>query len=152
LKAKAASLGLRSDDVAFYGYIPSHAKALEIVEAAEVGVIPHFANEWANTTIPNKLFDYMAAGLPVLSSDSLPCARILRETGAGRLFRDRNPASLADAVVELQDPGERHRVARLGHEAVLGRYHWERDQQALMDVIERVLALKKTGALTTKEV
>ena len=49
----------------------------------DVGLVPHHADEAWNTTIPNKLFDYMAAGLPVISSDARPCARILRSTGAG---------------------------------------------------------------------
>ena len=83
--ARARGAGLLDSTVTFLGLLP-HADALAAISAADVGVIPHHATELWNSTIPNKLFDYMAAGLPVVSSDTLPCARIIRETGCGEIF------------------------------------------------------------------
>ncbi|HEV2643964.1 MAG TPA: glycosyltransferase, partial [Candidatus Elarobacter sp.] len=82
LERQARTLGLGPDMLRFAGRLP-YADALELVRKADIGVIPHHATECWNTTIPNKLFDYMSLGLPVVSSDALPCARVLAETGAG---------------------------------------------------------------------
>ena len=134
-REQAARLSLTEDDVTFYGYVP-YSKALEIVEHAHIGLIPHHATESWNTTIPNKLFDYMAAGLPVLSSDAVPCTRVLSETKAGTIFRSRDPGDLASAIIRLLDPATRAAAATAGQQAIRGRYNWEYDTHTLLTVVE----------------
>jgi glycosyltransferase involved in cell wall biosynthesis len=134
LEARAADL-IGSGVIQFPGYIPSHAEALRIVSSADIGVIPHHASEWANTTIPNKLFDYMAAGLPVITSDNIPCARIVGNTGCGRVFRAKDPADLAEAVTRM-GPEERRLMGEAGRRAIQERYNWETDTATLLAAIE----------------
>jgi glycosyltransferase involved in cell wall biosynthesis len=141
LRARAASLGLTSDDVKFLGYIASHAEALQIVAASDVGLIPHRKNDSWDTTIPNKLFDYMAAGLPVVSSDAAPCARIVRETGSGRIFSSGNPIELAAAIEEVAPADTAAALGSAGRKAVRARYNWEHDAGILLDA---VAGIKKT--------
>ncbi len=138
--AQAAALGLGPDVVEFRGYIASHAEALRTVAAADIGVLPHRKSEAWDTTIPNKLFDYMAAGLPVITSDAAPFARIVRETGAGVVFVSRSAASLADAIAGLADPSRRAALAAAGRAAVAARYHWEHDEATLLRVLDEVAA------------
>lgn len=140
IMARALALGLGPDAVEFLGYIPSHSDALAIVAAADIGLLPHQKCESWNTTIPNKLFDYMAAGIPVVSSDAAPCERILRETGAGEVFSSGDARALADAVARLMDPERRARYGSAGRTAVISRFNWERDATILLGVVDRVLA------------
>ena len=112
--------------VVFHGFLP-YEQALEIVGRADVGLIPHFANESWNTTIPNKLFDYMAAGLPVLASDALPTRRVVQETGCGLWFRSGDADHLAGRITELFETDDLERYGRAGREAIRDRYHWEHD-------------------------
>ena len=139
LQERAQILGLGESQVRFHGYIPSHADALEIVGGADVGVIPHLANDWANTTIPNKLFDYMAAGIPVLTSDSKPCSRIVRQTGCGVVFRAADVDSLVEAVRRLASPKDRKRLGAAGISAVLEALNWEADTSRLRNALEATL-------------
>lgn len=134
-RAHATSLGLGSDVVEFMGYIQSHADALQVVAASDIGLIPHRKCELWNTTIPNKLFDYMAAGVPVLSSDAIPCARIVRETGAGTVFVSSIPSEIAQGVRHLGESRAAAAAGAAGQAAIRGRYNWEHDT----DVFERVL-------------
>ena len=134
-RAHAAALGLREDAVTFTGFLP-HAEAMRAVAQADAGVVPHHADEAWNTTIPNKLFDYMAAGLPVVSSDAVPAARIVVETGAGLVFRSGDAASLAQAVRRMMNPAARLRMRRAGREAVRARYNWEADSAVLLHAVE----------------
>lgn len=134
-RAHAAALGLADDAVEFTGHVP-HAQAMRAVAQADVGVVPHHADEAWNTTIPNKLFDYMAAGLPVVSSDAAPAARIVTETGAGVVFRSGDADSLAKAVRRMTNPAARLRMGRAGRDAVRARYNWEADSAALLHAVE----------------
>ena len=101
----------------------------------DAGLIPHFANESWESTIPNKLFDYMSLGLPVIASDVGPVKRVLSETGAGVTFRDRDSTDLVRVLEEFQANSNRQAMGIRGVEAIQNRYHFELD----VDVLDRVL-------------
>ena len=102
LRRRAAELGLTAPRVIFHGRLP-HTDAIAVLRRGHVGVVPHHARESWNTTIPNKLFDYMAAGLAVVSSDAVPAARVIKETGAGLVFRSGDSRDLAEKLTQLLD-------------------------------------------------
>jgi glycosyltransferase involved in cell wall biosynthesis len=135
-REQAKRLGLLDREVEFTGFIPSHLDALALVAKANVGAIPHLPNEWANTTIPNKLFDYMAAGLPVLTSDAAPCARIVNQTGTGEVFHAPDVDDLVRAILRLLDPEARAAMRLAGIQAIRERFNWESDTAVLMRAIE----------------
>jgi glycosyltransferase involved in cell wall biosynthesis len=137
-RARAAELGLSEPTVRFRGRLENRA-ALEAVATADVGLVPHHADESWNTTIPNKLFDYMAAGLPVISSDAVPAARVVRSTGAGLVYRSEDAGDLADRISSLRDVSLRGRMATAGREAIRSQYNWESDTAALLQVVNRVM-------------
>ena len=138
-RVRASELGLTPDEVVFTGYLPDHDAALDAVARADIGVIATHKTAESESTIPNKLFDYMAAGLAVLTSDVGPCARIVRETGAGEVFRAGDAADLAAAVRRLvDDPARRVAAGEAGRRAVVTRYNWENDAAVLRRVVDRV--------------
>jgi glycosyltransferase involved in cell wall biosynthesis len=75
---------------------------------------------------PNKLFEYMAAGLPVVASDFPLWREIVTEAGCGLLADPRNPRAMAEAMNHiLAHPDEAADMGRRGRAAVEGRYNWE---------------------------
>ena len=138
LRERARAAGLEAPVIHFTGRLPN-AEALRKVAEADVGVVPHHADEAWNTTIPNKLFDYMAAGLAVVSSDALPPKRILEETGAGVTYRSQDSESLAAALRALDDPDARVRMGKAGRDAVASGYNWERDTERLDAAVRAVV-------------
>jgi glycosyltransferase involved in cell wall biosynthesis len=135
---RARNAGLLDTSVSFLGLLP-HSEALAAIAAADLGVIPHHATELWNSTIPNKLFDYMAAGLPVISSDTAPCARIINETKCGELFRSGDARSMADAIQRASAPDALPRLAAAGRRAVIERYNWEHDTASLLGSIGKIV-------------
>jgi glycosyltransferase involved in cell wall biosynthesis len=131
-----ARLGLSGDRVVFHGRL-SHTEAIAVVGRAHVGIVPHHARESWNTTIPNKLFDYMAAGLAVVSSDAVPAARVVNQTGAGLVFRSGDQHQLAEKLRVLLDLPRWEQYRRAGQEAIRSRYNWETDRQVLLEVVSR---------------
>lgn len=133
----ASSLGI-AHNVELPGWLAfEHVPAL--IAQSTVCLIPHLKSEHTETTVPNKIFDYMALGKPVIVSDCAPLARIVREADCGRVFRSGDVGDLGDQVLELLGDSRREVLGANGKREVAERYHWSRDA-------ERFLARVKLGA------
>lgn len=92
-------------------------------------------------TTPQKLFESLAAGVPVVASDLPGMAPIVREHDVGLLCDPTSPASIADAIrTLLEDPAQvraerRARVLSVAHE----RYSWETQVETLLAVYRSLL-------------
>lgn len=103
---------------------------------ATIGIAPIIPDTPNNAaSMPNKLFQYLAAGLPVVVSDLPQLRQVAEESGAGMAVDTRDPKLIAGAVRELlADPirlAERGRLARAAAEE---RYNWGVAEQALLSV------------------
>ena len=85
-------------------------------------------------TTPNKLFEAMAAGVPVVASDLPGMAGIVRETGAGELVDPTDPAAIARAITRILDApaAEREAYGRRALAAAHETYNWERQMDLLL--------------------
>jgi glycosyltransferase involved in cell wall biosynthesis len=143
-EAQAHSLGLDESAVRFLGRVP-YPDAVRLLQGADVGVVPHVASDHWNTTIPNKLFDYMAGGLAVLTSHAKPAARVVREARVGLVFKDTDAEHCAAAIQQLSDAQFRAQCGANGRAAVARQYNWEHDARMLLDALRGVVA-KRTAA------
>jgi len=90
-------------------------------------------------SLPNKLFEYMAAGVPVVISDFSEIGKVVRETGCGILVDPTDPEAVARAIVRLlSHPEEARRMGKRGRKAVEERYCWERMEEKLARVYNSV--------------
>jgi glycosyltransferase involved in cell wall biosynthesis len=138
-RERANAHGLSGDDVEFAGYVP-YAQAMKLVSSADVGLLPLHRNEHMDTTEPNKLFDYMSVGLPVLTSDTIPSARIVRAEKAGVVFTSKDANSLAAAIGSLSDASARAEMGANGRAAVERFYNWGHDSGELLQLVEQLVA------------
>lgn len=123
--------------VEFTGWV-AHKEMVRHVHEADVGVIPHPKNDHTDTTIPNKLFDYMACGKPVVVSNAAPMERIVTQEQCGLVFTADSADSLAEVLTRLSgDAPAWERMGRNGAAAVRQRFHWERDAQTLKEAVAR---------------
>jgi glycosyltransferase involved in cell wall biosynthesis len=85
-------------------------------------------------TTPNKLFEAMAAGVPVVASDLPGMAGIVRETGCGVLCDPTSPAAIAAAIRSILDAPELERAAyrERAIAAAHGTYSWEAQVEILL--------------------
>jgi glycosyltransferase involved in cell wall biosynthesis len=126
-----------ADRVKIMGRLP-FSQVQAVMGRSHVGLIPHYATDAWNSTIPNKLFDYMLLGMPVVVSDAKPTARIVRAEGCGEVFNDRDVVDLARCILALKKPEVRRRKGIIGRAAVHKRYNWKYDSLALVKTIEAV--------------
>jgi glycosyltransferase involved in cell wall biosynthesis len=89
---------------------------------------------------PIKMFEYMAAGLPVVASDFPPFREILGDGACGLLVEPRNPAVLAAAIRWIFDhPAEARAMGERGRRRVETLYTWEAEEARLADFYRRLL-------------
>ena len=113
-----------------------HIELAFIVSKAEVCIIPQPNNEFINTTIPHKLFEYMAIGKPVLVSDALPLKRIVNETGAGLVFKSDDEIDFALRMEQLLT--EKKDWGTKGLEAVRNIYNWKNEEKTLINMYNKL--------------
>ena len=121
---RAGELGI-ADRVDFRGFVP-HAEVRRTIAGAGVAVLPLPDNLMARYfTSPLKLFDYMAAGAPIVASD-LPTVREILEDGDNALLvSPEDPSALAAAIRRLHvNPGLADRLRRTAFEQVAS-YTWD---------------------------
>jgi len=108
---------------------------------AAVGVVCNQNRFDYEKALPNKLFEYMAAGLPVVCSDFQHWRRLVDESGAGLVCRSEDPESIADAIGRiLQEPDLGNRMGKRGRAMVSDNLCWEKEVEKLYAIYEEILA------------
>ena len=85
------------------------------------------------TAYPVKMFEYMAAGLPVIASDFPLWREIVGGADCGLLVDPLDPSAAAGAMRRLaDDPDRAAAMGRRGRRAVEESYNWERELKRLL--------------------
>jgi len=89
---------------------------------------------------PNKLFEYMIAGIPIIASDFPYWRRFVEDHHSGLMVDPENPEAIAGAITWiLNHPAEAEEMGRRGREAVLEHYTWESQERWLVEFYESIL-------------
>lgn len=135
LRSMAAELGV-SDNVLMPGWVDQR-EVPSIVAASDIGLIPHRLSEHTDTTIPNKIYDYMAKGLPVVVTPCRSLLEIVESNRCGVAFPDGDHVGLASAVQSLADAEVRERLGSSGRQAISERFNWDQDTAVLLNALEQ---------------
>lgn len=88
-------------------------------------------------SLPNKLFDYMHAGLPVLVSDLPELRRVVEGYDIGRIVNQVEPRSIADALLQMfnDDALSRWRTNAL---LASNELNWQKEEECVKKVYEQL--------------
>ena len=125
----------------------SQDEMFDLIGAADVGVIPTEPNTVGNTLgIPNKLFESLMAGLPVVAADVPEVAQIVRSSGAGVLYpaaMPQDPRDLAEGIHTLLSDGSLWATcSEAGRAVARAELNWERESRRLIDLYARIATLR----------
>lgn len=89
---------------------------------------------------PNKMFEYMSAGIPVIASDFPLWREIIVGNDCGLCVDPMDPIAIADAIDFLvQNPDRARQMGQNGQRAVLERYNWTVEEARLLAFYDRIV-------------
>jgi glycosyltransferase involved in cell wall biosynthesis len=120
LMALAESMKL--GNLHFLPSVPKNQIAATLIQA-DAGLAILLAVDAYKTTYPNKVFDYMAAGLPVVLAIDGVIRRVVEDADAGLFAQPGDPEAIAEAVMRLAaDPVFADKLGQAGKRCVEGDF------------------------------
>jgi glycosyltransferase involved in cell wall biosynthesis len=121
--------------IVFTGALPHDAMPAALA-VADVGVAPFDLHAHAPLSLgfywsPLKMFEYMAAGLPVVAPAADRIPSLVAHGREGILYDAASDGGLADALVELTDGARRERLGAAARERAVRDYSWAAHCRAL---------------------
>jgi len=140
--AEIARLGL-GDRVFIRSYVAPH-RIMSLLNEATIAISPNLRVPAQEKAIPTKLFEYMAASLPIVTSSLPNQIEIVGGAQAGILANPDEPATFVDALAQLlSDRAYAQQLGRNGQRAFIERYCWESQMPHLMDFYGFLLPRQK---------
>jgi glycosyltransferase involved in cell wall biosynthesis len=88
---------------------------------------------------PNKIYEYLAAGIPFICSDLPEMRRIATDTSAGVTVPLNDPSMLYEAARDIFQNSRHQRMAEAARDAFHTRYCWEAEEQKLLRLFAQVV-------------
>ncbi len=120
--------------ISFPGWAPFD-QLPRYIRHSTICLIPHLESEHTNTTLPNKLFEYMAFAKPVLASSCRPMQRIIEAEDCGVVFKSGDTADFIRRAKALLSDPRRYQKGRNGQKAIERTYSWSVDKAVFLNTI-----------------
>jgi glycosyltransferase involved in cell wall biosynthesis len=134
---------LGTQNVRMHGYLPPE-RGWRRMARCHVGIAmldktPNFVGSY-----PTKLFEYMALGLPVVTSDIPLYRNIVKNAQCGFVADPKSPKEIAEAVATLIDiPDRARQMGKRGQLTVQESYNWEQAGWTLVEFYDRIIASRE---------
>lgn len=127
----------------------SRSQMRDVLARSVAGIVTFLPAPNHTAAQPNKMFEYMSAGLPVIASDFPLWREIVEGNECGICVDPCDPQAIAEAIDRLAgDPELAARMGENGRCAVHERYNWRIEERKLLDLYA-ALAQKTLGPVPT---
>jgi glycosyltransferase involved in cell wall biosynthesis len=133
----ANRLGVAGQSVVFNeGWLP-HDERWRWLSAANVGVSAHFADLETRYAYRTRMLDYLAAGLPILTTRGDHFGDLVSERGLGLSMAAGDVDGWVEAIELLRDDREKYQQARAAVAAARSEHAWTTVVRPLFHLVER---------------
>ena len=133
LRRRVAAAGLE-DRVHFLPRVPFHALH-EFTCSADLGLcLIKPSGRSFELSLPNKLFEYFMAGIPVLAGDTPEIRRVIEATGAGEVTAPADVGAISASLRKLIDDEPRRLAYREAALRAAAEYNWELEAPKLVEL------------------
>ncbi|MFC1606405.1 glycosyltransferase family 4 protein [Candidatus Latescibacterota bacterium] len=127
---------LKKSGVDYRGFLDRGEVDL-LMDESKAGLVLLHPEPRYMVSLPNKLFEYMAAGLPVIASDFPLWRSIIERESCGLVVNPLDPEEVAQAICRLLDnPEEAQAMGHRGRAAIEREYRWECEEKKLLKLYE----------------
>jgi len=138
LKKSAQDLKI-SERVRFIDNVPWE-ELMRYTKSADVGLsLDKNSNQNYRFSLPNKLFDYLSAGIPVIAGDLPEVSEIISGNECGLVIREVTPESISEAVVELLNNPEKLSQLKKNASRASEKLNWETESEKVKTLYEGVI-------------
>lgn len=125
--------------VNFMGFV-EREKIKEILRSSRIGIVTLYPSPNHIESYPVKMFEYMAAGIPVVASDFPLWKDIITKHECGICVDPRDPQKIAEAISYLlENPSEACRMGINGRNIINQKYNWESESEKLINLYSELL-------------
>jgi glycosyltransferase involved in cell wall biosynthesis len=109
-------------------------EVVSYLSAATIGISPLPADVVNyDLALPNKLFDYMQAKLPIVVSNCVVAEQVVTELGIGEVFEWSSAQSLSEAVQKVIADPTKYAQAYATKELEVAKYTWRAQEHLLLE-------------------
>ncbi|MDR0968970.1 MAG: glycosyltransferase [Lentimicrobiaceae bacterium] len=136
LKKMVAEMQLESR-VRFFPRMP-YLEMIAYTQVAELGfTLDKDTNLNYRFSLPNKLFDYIQAGVPVISSHLPEIERIIRHYNIGDFVEDHRPETIATTISEALENKSRYQIWKTNLLQAKDELCWEKEENVLLEIYKQ---------------
>ena len=130
---EAECLGIR-DQVHYHGIL-SKAQSIALQQRGGIGLVPHLPFGNNEAAWPIKMFEFMAAGLPLIYSNLPSHHEIAGTLGAGIPVDPEKPEQIACAIEQLVSNHDlAQRLGEAGMRTVREKFNWNIERAKLLNL------------------
>jgi len=127
------------EKVMFTGKVPFE-KLVQYTRQADLGLtLDKDTNINYRYSLPNKLFDYIHAGVPVLASNLVEIAKIIREYNLGDIIENHDPQHIAGKINRILGDDRLLEEWKKNCKIAAAKLNWEEEEKQLKEVYEQFL-------------
>lgn len=107
---------------------------------ARVGIMIYQPAANHMEAMPNKLFEFMAAGLPVICSDFPLWKKMIEKNGCGRCVNPLDAEAVRQCCEEMLDDYENaQEMGKRGRALIENRYNWNCEETKLLRLYKEII-------------
>ncbi|WP_028578824.1 glycosyltransferase family 4 protein [Desulfogranum japonicum] len=122
-----------------YRGIVDRDEVSQIMASSQAGVVTFLPGPNHNESQPNKMFEYMAAGLPLIASHFPLWKQIVEKNQCGICVNPGSPEEIARAITSLLDDQKlAETMGKAGKNAVTHNLNWENEAVKLVNIYSQI--------------
>ena len=120
-----------NDSIITTGWV-DYDKMAPYLAQADLGIIMNRPTHYNNRIgLPNKLFEYLACGLPVISSNLPEIKKIIERNECGIILDSEEPKKIAKSIIDFFSNKNKKKVITEKSNNISSKYSWERCEKIL---------------------
>lgn len=125
--------------VNYHGFL-NRENVKNILAVSKVGLVVLEPKENFIDSLPIKMFEYMAAGIPVIASDFPLWKNIIKTDDCGICVNPLDVKEITEAIQWILDnPTEAETLGRNGRVAIETKYNWQKESEKLIQLYEELI-------------
>ena len=144
---KRSEVDFLKNRVHFLPYVQSHLVS-SYVRTADLGIMPFKRYGNTDASLPTKLFDYLHAGLPVVSSNCTLLEKFLNERKFGKTFLEEDSKSCRKAVNNVLSNAAIFKDKIKNEKTYLNTLTWEEESLKILNIYDGFKAQNSEFSVT----